>query len=112
MARPRKKEWAIFSNHGIVLFHVVWHPDLTAAEIALAVGLSERWVRKILEDLETAGMVRVTKHGVQNSYAINPDVRLRHPTMQHLTLRDLLPVMTPVPEQTMDHLQATDHHHW
>src|SRR5205807_2121819 len=76
MRRPRAKPWSVLSHHGTVLLHVAWHPDATVVEIGNAVGLTERWVRKILDDLEDAGMVAVTKRGVQNHYAVNFDVHL------------------------------------
>lgn len=93
--KPVNKDWTVFSNHGVVLFYVIWNPDLTVAVIGQGVGLSDRWVRKILEDLETAQMITVTRRGVQNHYSVNPDARLRHPSHQHITLGDLMKVVTP-----------------
>ena len=89
MPRPRKREWTIFSPHGLVLLHVAAHADATIREIGQAVGLTERWVRKVVADLGAAGMLRVTKRGVQNHYAVEPAASLRHPTLPHLRLRHL-----------------------
>lgn len=90
MARAQKKEWTIFSHHGIVLYHIICNPDLTILEIAETTGFSESWVRRIVSDLAGAGMVHVEKRGVQNHYSVNPSARLRHPTQHHITLGDLV----------------------
>ena len=88
--RTRKKDWTIFSHHGIVLYHIILNPDLTILEIARSTRLSESWVRRIVSDLEEADMVLVVKRGVQNHYTVNPQARLRHPSQHHITIGDLV----------------------
>lgn len=40
----------------------------------------------IVWDLANAGMVRVERRGRHNHYALNPEARLRHPTLSHISL--------------------------
>lgn len=105
MARARKKNWTIFSYHGIVLYHIIYHPDLTILEIAQATGLSESWVRRIVSDLEDADIVGVEKRGVRNHYSVNPSARLRHPTQHHITIGDLVRGVGPPSEATASDAQ-------
>lgn len=100
MERAQKKDWTIFSHHGIVLYHIIFNPDLTILEIAQTTGLSESWVRRIVSDLEDADIVRVEKRGVQNHYSVNPSARLRHPTQHHITIGDLVRGIRPPSEDT------------
>src|SRR4051794_4086908 len=95
MARAHKREWTIFSHHGIVLYHIILNPDQTILDIARATSLSESWVRRIVSDLEEADMLRVEKRGVQNHYAVNPTARLRHPTQAHITIGDVVRGIVP-----------------
>jgi DNA-binding Lrp family transcriptional regulator len=90
MPRHPPNNWTIFSPHGIVLYHIILDPNLTILELARLTELSESWVRRIVDDLEKADMIRVEKRGVQNHYTVNAAARLRHPTQHHLTIADLV----------------------
>lgn len=67
--------------------------DPTIRELADAVGITERAVQHILDDLEQAGVLRRRREGRRNRYDINPDVPLRHPIEAHRTVRDLLEML-------------------
>ncbi len=93
--REAKHAWTILSNHGMVLLHLAANPDLTQRELAAALGITETRVGTIVRDLEEAGMVRVDRGGWRNSYRVNPEARLRHPTLSHIPLRRLIDAVTP-----------------
>ena len=107
MERARKKNWTIFSHHGIVLYHIICNPDLTILEIAQTTELSESWVRRIVSDLEEAEIVRVEKRGVQNHYSVNPSGHLRHPTQHHITIGDLVRGIRPPGDATASEPQES-----
>ncbi len=95
------REWTIFSHHGHVLFYVAANPDATIRAISDALGITERHVARILRNLEVAGMVQVARQGRRNSYTVNPEARLRHPTLAHVTLDRIIRAVTspPSPEE-------------
>ncbi len=93
--RAAKHAWTILSNHGMVLLHLAANPDLTQRELAAALGITENRVGTIVRDLEEAGMVRVDRGGWRNAYRVDPEARLRHPTLSHIPLRRLIDAVTP-----------------
>jgi DNA-binding MarR family transcriptional regulator len=78
--------WLVFSSHGMVLFYVAANPDATLRATAMALGVTERRVAGIIKDLASAGMVKVERRGRRNHYVLNPEARLRHPTLSHIPL--------------------------
>ena len=50
-------EWTFVSNHAVVLSFLSHHASITAREVATRVGITERSVRKIINDLETGGYI-------------------------------------------------------
>ncbi len=91
------REWAIFSHHGHVLFYVAANPSATIRAISDALGISERHVAHCLKQLQTAGMVHAERAGRRNFYTVNPEARLRHPTLAHITLDRIVQAVTPLP---------------
>jgi len=64
-------------------------------DIADTVGITERAVQRIVEDLNTRGYIIIAKDGRRNRYEIQPDVHLSHPLTQHFTLGELLRFLYP-----------------
>ena len=54
-------EWTFITNHGAVLALITQHGQITAREIAEAVGMTERPVRRIIAELEAAGYLSVVR---------------------------------------------------
>ena len=71
MPKP-KRRWTLLSNHGLALFHVAANPSSTLREIAVALGITERQVVRIMKDLVEVGI------GRRNCYSINSEADLRH----------------------------------
>lgn len=78
--------WTVFSSHGMVLFYVAANPDATLRATAMALGVTERRVAGIIRDLANEGMVHIERRGRRNHYILNPEARLRHPTLSHIPL--------------------------
>ena len=65
-------------------------PDLVLREVALKVGITERGVQRIVQDLEDGGFIRREKVGRKNHYQVLADQPLRHPLEAHRNIGDLL----------------------
>lgn len=86
--------WTLFSNHGHVLVCLAGDSDARLRDVAADVGITERAVQKIVRDLQTHGMISVTKHGRRNRYRIHHKKNLRHELEAHCTLGDLVKLVT------------------
>lgn len=82
--------WTFLTNHAHVLLCLARQPDMLLREVALAVGITERAVQKIVADLERGGVITRERQGRRNSYGINPRVHLRHPVEAHCTVGGLI----------------------
>ena len=69
-------------------------PDLRLREAAERIGITERAVQRIVTDLEDAGVITRTREGRRNTYAIDEEARLRHPSDAHMTVGELLKVLS------------------
>jgi DNA-binding transcriptional ArsR family regulator len=85
-----EKQWTFLTNHALVLLFLARHPRITARELALDVGITERAVRTIIADLEVAGYIGKTREGRQVQYDVNHEMPLRHRTQQDTAVGDLL----------------------
>jgi Mn-dependent DtxR family transcriptional regulator len=71
--------WTFLTNHAHVLVCIVQNSEVRLAEIARLVGIGERSVHSIVQDLVDAGYVTRTRHGNHNVYEVFLDRPLRHP---------------------------------
>lgn len=83
-------QWTFLSNHTHVLVALAAEPDLTLRDIAQRVGITERGVIRIVEELEQGGVLSREREGRRNRYALNLDASLRHPLEQHCRIGELL----------------------
>jgi len=84
------RHWTFLSNHGHVLVCLARDPDARLRDVALAVGITERAVQKIVSDLEEAGVVERVREGRRNRYRLFLDRPLRHPIEAHRSIGALL----------------------
>ncbi len=82
--------WTFLSNHTHVLVCLAQAGDLLMRDIAAQVGITERQVQRIVAELEAGGVLTRARDGRRNSYAINPDVPLRHALEAHCRIGELL----------------------
>ena len=69
-------------------------PDLVLREVALRVGITERAVQRIIQDLETGGFIERERVGRRNRYVVLVDQPLRHPIEAHRRIGDLLALIS------------------
>jgi DNA-binding IclR family transcriptional regulator len=79
MAPAEVPKWTFLTNHAHVLVCIAQDPEVRLVEIARRVGIGERAVHAIVQDLVDAGYVLKAKQGRHNVYAVHLDKRLRHP---------------------------------
>lgn len=84
------KSWTFLTNHAHVLIALHAQPDLVLREVAVRVGITERAVQRIIQDLEEEGFIRREKVGRKNQYEVLTEEPLRHPIEAHRTIGDLL----------------------
>lgn len=88
-----RQEWTFLSNHAHVLICLYRDPSVRLRDLALNVGITERAVISIVEDLEEAGILDRTKEGRRNKYKIHESISLRHQLESHKTIGDLLKLL-------------------
>src|SRR3954454_23371044 len=88
-----RADWRFLSNHGHVLVCIAIDPDTRLRDIAARVGITERAVFGIVEDLERGGIIQRLKVGRRNRYLVNVDQPLRHDIVAEHTVGELLGVL-------------------
>jgi len=82
--------WTFLTNQALVLIHIGRRPDSTGLEIAAAVGITERAVRKIVVELQAAGYLEAERIGRRNRYSVDVHRPLRNSAEPQLTIGELL----------------------
>lgn len=86
--------WTFLTNHAHVLIVLHANPDSILRDVATQVGITERAVQRIVQELEGEGFIRREKVGRNNHYEVLTDVPLRHPLESHRNIGDLLKLIT------------------
>ena len=82
--------WTFLTNHAHVLIVLHSEPNLVLREVALQVGITERAVQRIVQELEEEGFLTRERVGRRNHYQINTDRHLRHPVESHCTIDQVI----------------------
>lgn len=82
--------WTFLTNHAHVLAVLDSDPEIVLRQVAVRVGITERAVQRIIQDLEEGGFIKRERVGRQNRYRVRKGRPLRHPIEGHLTIGDLL----------------------
>ena len=82
--------WTFLTNHAHVLLCLAHGESLTARELGVRIGITERAIQVIPADLTEGDYLKKTKEGRRNLYAVNPKGRLRHPLEAHHTVGELI----------------------
>jgi DNA-binding transcriptional ArsR family regulator len=84
--------WSFLTNHALVLIHVGRRPDSIGLEIAEAIGVTERAVRKILSELQSAGYIEAERSGRRNRYRVDVHRPAQRVGDRDLTVGELLAI--------------------
>jgi len=85
--------WTFLTNHSHVLYAISQTSDIRVREISSLVGITERAVLRIIQELADADFVVIEKVGRENRYSVTSDVPLRHQLEQHRTVSELLEML-------------------
>ena len=83
-------EWTFLTKHALVLSLIAKQPRITAQELAIAIGTTERQIRRVIADLFAAGYINKKREGRGLRYRINPELSLRHDTHWEIAIGDFL----------------------
>ena len=86
--------WTFLSNHAHVLIVLHSEPDLVLREVASRVGITERGVQRIVQELEEGGYLTRERVGRRNNYVISSGMHLRHPVEAHCTIDQVLTLVS------------------
>ena len=89
-----ENKWTFVTNHAVVLTLLNREENLTAREIAITLGITERTVIRIINDLEAAGDITKRKVGRQNRYTINTDLPLRRHDQREVPAHELIQLLS------------------
>lgn len=89
-ARQDAAPWTFLTNHAHVLVVLHSQPDLVLREVATRVGITERAVQRIVQELEEEGYLKRERVGRRNHYQISSTKNLRHPVESHCTIDQVL----------------------
>lgn len=92
---PHPHDFTLLTNHAHVLVLIAQMPDVRMREIATLVGITERAVQRIVDDLTVTGYIAVTKSGRRNRYEIRHDSPLRLPLAEPRNVGDLIRFVYP-----------------
>jgi predicted ArsR family transcriptional regulator len=87
--------WTFLTNHSHVLICLARDPKLRLRDLADQVGITERAVQGIVNDLEAAGCLTRHREGRRNRYDIVTDRPMRHQVERQHVVGDLLGAMAP-----------------
>ena len=85
--------WSFLTNDALVLIHIGRRPESTGLEIAQAIGITERAVRKIVAGLQAAGYIETERIGRRNRYRVDIQRPLRRIGERELTVGELLAIV-------------------
>jgi len=91
--------WTFLTNHAQVLLFIAHNTHVTAREIAVEVGITERSVLHILDDLEEAGYIQRFHEGRTNRYEVDFERPLRHPAQRGQPVRSFIDLLLRFYEQ-------------
>jgi predicted transcriptional regulator len=94
-SEPRAGRFDFFTNHAHVLFLIAQSSDLRMRELAAEIGITERAVQRIVEDLTVSGYLVVTKEGRRNRYKLEEGMRLPHRVESHRSVGELVRFLHP-----------------
>jgi biotin operon repressor len=85
-----KAPWTFLTNHSHVLLLIARDPESRMRDVAQQVGITERAVQRIVDDLQEYGVLSVVKRGRRNTYTVNLRLPLRHPVENRRRVGDLI----------------------
>ncbi len=83
---PKRWRQDVLSTHGLVVVYLSVRPEVTIAELSEAIGLTERYVAKVVSGLRAHGVIKTERHGSRNVYRVREDASFYHPLLAGLPI--------------------------
>jgi DNA-binding MarR family transcriptional regulator len=83
-------QWTFLTNHALVFICLANHPEITGRELSLSVGITERAVRRIIDDLVAESYIVKKRVGRRIIYTVNSKLYFRHPAQKDKEIGILL----------------------
>lgn len=97
------KSWRFVTNHTQVLLCIARDRNVRLRDVAETVGITERAAQRIVADLVEAGYVTRERVGRRNRYAVNSEIKMRHPSQSDHEVGELLSLLNlPSPDPAQD----------
>ena len=93
-------QWAFITNHAAVLRYISQNSRATARELSLALGVTERTVINIINDLAREGYLTKNKEGRRIRYSIDKSLPLRHDAISKVNVGTLLETLNVERDKT------------
>lgn len=97
-------QWTFLTNHAHVLLCLANDPDLRVRDVAKRVGITERAVKHILNELEDQGYLQRQRSGRRNTYRFHLELPLRHPLERDYAVGEMFSSLGV----SIDHEQPAD----
>ena len=86
-------EWTLFSHHAHVLICLAENPRSRLREVAERIGVTERTAMRLIDRLDSAGVIKRVRQGRRNFYEINANGPLPHPLEAGYSVERILNVV-------------------
>jgi predicted transcriptional regulator len=93
MSPEREPSWSFLTNHAQVLLCIAHDTEIRLRDIGEAVGITERAVHRIVDELNTAGYISRRRNGRRNNYTIQSQLPLPDPLARDQKVGDLLAIL-------------------
>lgn len=110
VARENTAErWTFLTNHARVLVSIARSPYARVRDIAVRVGITERQVLAIINDLETGGYLSRERVGRRNRYHVHYDAHFRHAFEGPVSIGSLIDLFPADPMEHIGRAEAGRH---
>jgi sugar-specific transcriptional regulator TrmB len=106
----RVPDWGFLTNHARVLLCIAHDPGTRLRDIAASLGITDRSVYAIVNDLADSGYIVKERDGRRNRYRIQHDLPLREPRARDRTVGEVLDLLVdakPLPDRSPAKSKAT-----
>ncbi|WP_327085449.1 winged helix-turn-helix domain-containing protein [Nonomuraea sp. NBC_01738] len=84
--------WTFLTHHARVLLEIARDPEVRLRDIAASIGVTERTVQNLVNDLREAGYLTRERVGRRNRYGIEAGLRFRYPTEADTPVQRLIDI--------------------
>jgi DNA-binding MarR family transcriptional regulator len=92
---PRNEAWTFLTSHAQVLLYIASNPGARVRDIGYDLDLTERYVYRILRDLDDSGYISRKRNGRRVEFTIHEHETLRADVARESNVFQLLQLLDP-----------------